>query len=322
MDVSDRNTDASSHVSSLAGGLGNQLFQLAFGLSQTNGNLLELEWSLGNPRLGNDGKPELLQFELPHNVRLNPRRHVSWFERKYGNLVLRMSALSQPSQSSWNVKSILLYLSSYGLRSMNWKEMRVLMPKGVGFDPNAVATLDPTLFVGYFQSYKWAERPEVLAQLKSLRIRNESKWLQEIKSLATQEVPLVLHLRLGDYQSEATFGTPSKEFYESAVDELWRSGKFKKIWIFSDDPEGAKALLPQWILDCSRWISGDQGSASSNLEAMRYGAGYVISNSTFSWWGAFLSHNDYVQVIVPTPWFKLAKEPLDIVPKNWIRKPS
>ena len=307
---------------SLAGGLGNQLFQLAFGLSQSDGKPLGLEWSLGNPRLGNDGRPELLQFVLPNNVQLKEHRPVSWLEKKFGNLVLRMSALSLPSQSHWNAKSIILFLSSYGLRIISWKGVKVLTSKGVGFDPSATTNSTPALFIGYFQSYRWAESAEVLARLKSLYIGNESKWLRDIKELAKNEVPLVIHLRLGDYESESAFGTPSKQFYESSAAELWRTGRFKKIWIFSDDPEGAKKILSKWILDYSRWIIGDQGSASSNLEAMRCGAGYVISNSTFSWWGAFLSHNDDVRVIVPTPWFKLAKEPLNIVPKNWIRKPS
>ena len=53
---------------SLAGGLGNQLFQLAFALSQAQGNRVLLDWSLGDPRLSHNNHPDICEFKMPENV--------------------------------------------------------------------------------------------------------------------------------------------------------------------------------------------------------------------------------------------------------------
>ena len=56
-----------SNILLLTGGLGNQLFQLSFGLAVTRGDLL-LELKLGNPRCNTEGLPDLLDFTLPEGV--------------------------------------------------------------------------------------------------------------------------------------------------------------------------------------------------------------------------------------------------------------
>jgi hypothetical protein len=50
---------------------------------------------------------------------------------------------------------------------------------------------------------------------------------------------------------------------------------------------------------------------------MRYFSGYVISNSTFAWWAAFLRHNQEVPVYAPDPWFKMINDPKMLIPENW-----
>jgi hypothetical protein len=60
-------------------------------------------------------------------------------------------------------------------------------------------------------------------------------------------------------------------------------------------------------------------SPAATLEVMRFGAGYVIANSSFSWWAAFLSKKPDVEVIAPQPWFQGMDEPRDLIPPNWQR---
>jgi hypothetical protein len=50
------------------------------------------------------------------------------------------------------------------------------------------------------------------------------------------------------------------------------------------------------------------------------GSGCIISNSSFSWWGAFLNEK-YVEVVCPWPWFDNPKRPAmtNLLPASWIK---
>jgi hypothetical protein len=68
--------------------------------------------------------------------------------------------------------------------------------------------------------------------------------------------------------------------------------------------------------------SEDLISSAETLELMRHGKGYVLSNSSFSWWAGALSHVDNASIICPTPWFERKNEPIDLIPKDWVRHSS
>jgi hypothetical protein len=51
---------------------------------------------------------------------------------------------------------------------------------------------------------------------------------------------------------------------------------------------------------------------------MQFGGAHIIANSTFSWWGAYLSRSTKI-VIAPGSWFKDLEEPLDLIPPEWKR---
>jgi len=148
-------------------------------------------------------------------------------------------------------------------------------------------------------------------------IPDENSKLTEIRSLALIESPLVVHIRLGDYKNEDTFGILPRTYYETSISRMWESGEYQKIWVFSDEPELAKDFLSFMPAENLRWIEEIDDSASLTLEAMRNGRGYVIGNSTYSWWGAFLSYTPNAKVIAPRPWFRKIPSPQDLIPPHW-----
>jgi hypothetical protein len=168
---------------------------------------------------------------------------------------------------------------------------------------------------GYFQSYVWPEQS--LDQLCKIKPVNQSSTLEQYRALAEVEFPLIVHIRLGDYKLENNFGIPSKGYYSEAISQLWGTGRYRKIWVFSDEPDAATQYLPPQHLSEIRWIPEIDASAAHTLEVMRLGKGYVIGNSTFSWWGAFLAYTSNVPVIAPSPWFKTGESPQALIPPGW-----
>jgi hypothetical protein len=51
---------------------------------------------------------------------------------------------------------------------------------------------------------------------------------------------------------------------------------------------------------------------------MRNMKGYVIGNSTFSWWAARLKYDHSAVVVAPVPWFKSMNDPEGLIPGDWI----
>jgi hypothetical protein len=91
----------------------------------------------------------------------------------------------------------------------------------------------------------------------------------------------------------------------------------KNIWIFTDEAESVSEFVspsPNFRVS----IIGEIGlNSAETLELMRYGSGYVIANSTFSWWAAFLSYQSKCTTIMPTPWFQKKSSPIGIKPHDW-----
>jgi len=190
---------------SLTGGLGNQLFQLAVGLSAAQGEKLILEWSLGSPRLNKHGMPELASFLLPRNVSLGRKRKKNWLAGKSTGYMLRMGfepeGFEKVSGYFTSTRSIASIVISIYLKRF----YRIFPARKHGFHVLSDGAKG-NLIVGYFQSYKWAAQNGVLQNLQSLSISDENPKLTELRSLALIEKPLIVHVRLGDYKNENSFG--------------------------------------------------------------------------------------------------------------------
>jgi hypothetical protein len=195
------------------------------------------------------------------------------------------------------------------------KKITIISPSEIGYEYITTNSRFKYLH-GYFQTFKFASDHRVKEKLASLSVTNES--IIRYKELAAQEKPLIVHIRLGDYLQEFNFGVLSADYYKRAISLMLSKSKFEYIWVFSDEIDQAKIYIPSEYISMCRWIDDKGDSAAETLEKMRLGTGYVIGNSSFSWWGAFLSYNNSA-VIAPEPWFSGIKNPLDLLPPNWIR---
>lgn len=113
-----------------------------------------------------------------------------------------------------------------------------------------------------------------------------------------------VHVRRGDYRW-ANYNMLGREYYDRALSLL----PDLPIYVFTDDPEAAKKAVPAY----DKIFSGDP---FYDLNLMTYAKYAVIANSSFSWWGAWLSN---ASVISPAEWFGPASryDAKDIYCKDW-----
>jgi len=310
-----------SPVVSLTGGLGNQLFQLAAGLSFFNGTGFAFEWGIGKPRLNAGGRPELTSFELPENVAFLPKKRFSWLMSKSTGYVLRMGISPRWYERNSLSKKIIGVLSEFVSASYFREFRHTFYSENLGYTKD-VPKDRSTFVIGYFQSHLYASSPSVKKLLRNLVVQRPHPEIQKYVDLSKEEHPLVVHIRLGDYKHEPGFGLLSQDYFDSLIQSELATGAYEKVWIFSDEPKLASNYLAAVDPSRVRMVEPADNSTATIFEIMRLGRGYIISNSSFSWWAAFLAHDSAAKVLAPNPWFKDIGEPEELIPMEWIRVPA
>ena len=305
----------------LTGGLGNQLFQLANALTLDPNREIQLEWSLGKPRCNDQGLPELMSFQLPKRVHLMPARKFSKFTSKTVGYILRSGIALKTMERIRPIMRIKVLLGNLVLSAYFRKLTKLRHGIGIGYSSLVIRQID-SFIIGYFQSYRFTEDIDTYTDLKSMSLANKNSEVEKFREIARLEEPIVVHFRFGDYKLEKSFGIPTANYYQDALNRMVKKHPHSKIWIFSDEESEARNVFPSELMDRSRWFANAQFSSAETLEIMRFGKSYVIANSTFSWWGAILSKTEEPSVICPDVWFRFQDEPLDLIPPRWKRVPA
>lgn len=140
-----------------------------------------------------------------------------------------------------------------------------------------------------------------------------------------------VHVRRQDYVtgSGAHLGFVGIEYYRKAIAEMVERVPNAHFLIFSDDlPWCAESLSIQHRHSFVDYDAGPSG-AGVVLSIMSRCNHFIISNSTFSWWAAWLGAAPDKIVIAPAAWFAAERDTTapnrhlfdsrDIVPVPWIR---
>lgn len=300
----------------LTGGLGNQIFQIAAAISKYPSSDIYLEIEMGKPRLNVAGNIEISDYKLDPKFHFTkPRRAVS-LESKLFGFNIRSSKHPKGFERS-KLFQLLIRGTSSAILSIAYRIMMQILTEYNFDSKNRIALFKNTLLIGYFQKYKWVfDSRERLCRI--LELRNETLEFQNIAKAAAEKI-LVVHLRRGDYRNEPTFGLVGSKYYENALKFFESKKDISAIWVFSDDPEEAMRILEKQISNKTiiKLIPTSTLSSAETLELMRLGTYYIISNSTFSWWGAFLSKNNSAVIVAPYPWFKTTHHDKSIYAPHW-----
>jgi glycosyltransferase involved in cell wall biosynthesis len=301
----------------LTGGLGNQLFQYAAALSR-DPECLFFDAHLGKPRLNRRGRPDIMDFELPIEPRTLEKRKNQYFFSKVAGFFLRRGVSPSKTKDFFLSKYFFRVMGSTLISIWLWSPTKIVQATDNGFFKMPKKTSNE-YFIGYFQTFVWASKPEVLNSLRTMQVTKPSSEFINFYNSHKENQAVLVHVRLGDYKTERGFGIPALEYYESALKILDATQAIEKIWLFSNEPEQATSFIPKSYRNRILIIPAFGGSAAETLQAMRLAKRYVIGNSSLSWWGAFLSFTESPEVIAPNPWFRSNLEPSLIIPPNWIR---
>ncbi len=109
-----------------------------------------------------------------------------------------------------------------------------------------------------------------------------------------------------------------RTYYLAAIKEMMDKIQNPHFFIFSDKPDEARQVLglPDSLVTMVNNNHGDT-NAYADLWLMTQCKHFVIANSTFSWWGAWLSANPYKTVIAPRIGFGIGS--VAAIPSEWMK---
>jgi len=243
---------------------------------------------------------------------------LSWFSQNFGP---GSTARSYELDCFQLQRSTLKISSKYaiGLASLfakNYQEPHFHYDSGF-FDLPGHAVVQ-----GYFQSDRYFRdtREHLLREFAWVN-EPQGENLTILKEIQQTPESISVHVRRGDYINNQNVtkihGIVPMGYYETAVEKMTQKMKSPRLYIFSDDPEWCRQNL-RWSYPAK--IVSNQGSGSEDMRLMRECRHHIIANSSFSWWGAWLSLNPDKIVIAPQQWFcGKAINTKDLLPESWHR---
>ncbi len=175
----------------------------------------------------------------------------------------------------------------------------------------------PTIFRGYYQSEKYFKKyTEVIKDLYSPPNDFINKVLNDFPFFGNSVVGAI-NVRRGDYLTMPNHHPViSLEYINEAIKHL---PKCERILVLSDDMAWCKEniKLDNLVFVENYWDC-------EGIWLLSLCDHFIISNSTFSWWGAYLSRNENKKVIAPDTWFgpDIREKTDDLYCDDWIKIPT
>lgn len=174
-------------------------------------------------------------------------------------------------------------------------------------------------YTGFFQSPSLFPAKDVVVKAFSLRSEFNCAPLSQLLAFTKAKECLAVSIRRGDFLENSHLGVCSREYYLNAIDLIRQQRDISWILVFSDDIAYCRELLAQ--LNC-QVIYVEGFTPAKSLYLMSQCQHFVIANSTFSWWGAWLSEHPDKLVIAPDPWNDSEAVLADFLPPDWIALPK
>jgi hypothetical protein len=292
------------------GGLGNQLFQFIIGYILARKNKMKLRINIEkfnsyDRKFELDNFPEIKKLYIPKIRNYNILSKIFFY--LYPKFIKILKIL--------RIYKCINYF--YFLDKKEFEKSPFIFNKNLLQEK---ITKNITI-IGYFQSEKYFSnyRKIVLKLFKFPKLNN--KLVHDYLNLIRNKNSVAIHIRRGDYLSnpKANYfhGVLGANYYKKSIRYVSKRVRNPIFFIFSDDIELVKKTFP--FLINKKYIFTETKSSINDLHLMSNCKHFIIANSSFSWWAAWLSTNKNKIVCAPKKWVKAKILTPDIMPENWVK---
>jgi hypothetical protein len=202
-----------------------------------------------------------------------------------------------------------------------WQRPAVWRQPGHHFDPEFERLSGSVYLKGYFQSWRYFENiaGEVRRMFDLKPLISAAGRAQAAAAESVGERSVAVHLRRGDYtQHPERFALLQKDYYDRAIRLINRAVERPKLFVVSDDLAAAQVMFANQ--PDTTFAAG--GTAFDDMHLIASCHHHIIANSSFSWWGAWLSPWADGLTIAPREWFSrevsLQNYVDDTYPRGWV----
>lgn len=278
------------------GGLGNQLFQYAFGraLQLKYKDSLAIDVEEFRRSYGHVPRHYSLEpFNLPYDVKVLPvKDSKSLLFFKVFHKVNR--TLNSNMARLFNI---------YWWRSPVYKDFGIKDTKG-----------KKCYFYGYWQSERYfADYKDKIKQELKVKTPITEECLPYAEQIENSN-SVCLHIRRGDFVKEGQI-ICDVNFYDKGIQYIDQRVKDARYFIFTNDEKWVKENIH--LPKDSTFVD----IADPDYEVLRLMymcKHFVISNSSYSWWAQYLSDNPNKIVIAPSKWSLVWPNERSIYLDSWI----
>lgn len=287
----------------IRGGLGNQLFAYAAARRIALKNNAEL-------RIDNISG---FQFDTTYQQR---------YQLDHFNI---KAALASPQDRFEPFSRLRRYLKRWLNQRIPFEQRCYIQQRGNAFDPRLldIKPRGDLHLEGYWQSEKYFQDIEDIIRtdlnIASPTDTQNLRLSEHIRSCNA----IALHVRFFDSPNAIGNNNATSEYYTRAISAMQERVPTAHYFLFSDNVDAAKSLIRLSEHQITV-VSNNQGDATAyaDLWLMTQCKHFIIANSTFSWWGAWLSaHKDKI-VIAPgfvAQGSKTAWGFDGLLPERWIK---
>lgn len=281
-------------IVSVSGGLGNQMFQYAFGQSLQKRKNIEVKYKLNFDGLVNR-KFELDNFNISGKL-IGDEEFGSFWRDKEGVITKTRNRFSRYYKKS------------------------IVREQHYHYDSNLFSVPSNCMIEGHFQSEKYFIdiASDIRTEFSFKTPLGGENAIQAESIKKTNSVSL--HIRRGDYLKIPLFPVYGLEYYQKAINWILQVVTEPVFYIFSNDHDWCRKNIP--IDNPTYFVSHNtEENPYFDLYLMSLCKHNIIANSSFSWWAAWLNTNTNKRIIAPYPWVnktsRLFNNIEDVIPARW-----